>query len=110
MEGKRAPLRLMMSDQRHSQTVRQKIFLLLNEKDMTAREISQTIGIREREVYEHLPHVARSAAAQKRKVTVLPFGCMSCGYVFAERSRFTRPSRCPRCKKTHLETPVYRLV
>jgi predicted Zn-ribbon and HTH transcriptional regulator len=83
---------------------------LLNDKEMTAREISQAIGIREREVYEHLPHVARSAATQRRKLVVLPFSCMSCGYLFEERQRFTRPSRCPRCKKTHLETPVYRLL
>jgi len=99
-----------MSDQSHSQTMRQKIFLLLSEREMSAREISQTIGIREKEVYEHLPHIALSAMAQKRKLVVLPFGCMSCGYVFEQRKRFTRPSRCPRCKKTHLETPVYRIV
>jgi hypothetical protein len=99
-----------MSDQSHSQTIRQKIFLLLDEKEMTAREISQAIGIREKEVYEHLPHIALSAIAQKRKLVVLTFSCMSCGYVFEQRKRFTRPSRCPRCKKTHLETPAYRLV
>jgi len=99
-----------MSEQGHSQTIRQEIFHLLNEKEMTAREISQAIGIREREVYEHLPHVALSAAAQKRKLVVLPFECLSCGYVFQQRNRFTRPSRCPRCRKTHLERPVYRLV
>jgi predicted Zn-ribbon and HTH transcriptional regulator len=105
------PLRkVTVSDQPHSQTVRQEIFLLLKEKEMTAREISQAIGIREREVYEHLPHVALSATAHKRRLVVLPFECLSCGYVFEERKRFTRPSRCPRCKKTHLETPVYRLV
>jgi len=98
-----------MSNESRSQTIRQKIFLLLNDKVMTAREISQAIGIREREVYEHLPHIALSAMAQQRKLVVLPFGCMSCGYVFEERKRFTRPSRCPRCKKTHLETPTYRL-
>lgn len=99
-----------MNTPSHSQTMRQKIFLLLGEKEMTAREISQAIGIREREVYDHLPHVSRSASAQKRKLVVLPFRCMSCGYVFEERRRFTRPSRCPRCKKTHVETPAYRLV
>jgi len=60
-----------MNTQRHSQTMRQKIFLLLGEKEMTAREISQAIGIREREVYDHLPHVSRSASAQKRKLVVL---------------------------------------
>ncbi len=99
-----------MSSEGHSQTIRQRMFLLLNEKEMTAREISQVIGIREREVYEHLPHIALSATAQKRKLVVLPFSCRSCGYVFEERKRFTRPSRCPRCKKTHLETPAYCLV
>jgi predicted Zn-ribbon and HTH transcriptional regulator len=99
-----------MRNQNHSQTIRQKIFLLLNEKEMTAREISQAIGIKEKEVYEHLPHIALSAIAKKRKLVVLPFACMSCGYVFEQRRRFTRPSRCPRCKKTHLETPAYCLV
>ena len=99
-----------MVKQTSSQTVRQKILLLLSEKDMTAREISQAVGIREREVYEHLPHIALSGQAQKRKLVVLPFRCVSCGYVFEERKRFTRPGRCPRCRKTHIETPVYRLV
>jgi len=102
--------RVSMEKETPSQTVRQKIVLLLNDKEMTAREISQAVSIREREVYEHLPHIALSALAQKRKLAVLPFRCMSCGYVFEQRKRFTRPSRCPRCKKTHLETPVYRLV
>ncbi|MGE5840731.1 MAG: transcriptional regulator [Deltaproteobacteria bacterium] len=99
-----------MSEQSRTQTIRQKILSLLVDHEMTAREISQAIGIREREVYEHLPHIALSATAQKRKLVVLPFNCMSCGYVFEQRRRFTRPSRCPRCKKTHLETPVYRLA
>jgi predicted Zn-ribbon and HTH transcriptional regulator len=99
-----------MTEQNRYQTIRQSIFSLLNDREMSAREISQAIGIREREVYEHLPHIALSATAQKRKLVVLPFGCMSCGYVFEQRKRFTRPSRCPRCKKTHLETPLYRLV
>jgi len=99
-----------MDNQSRSQTIRQRILLLLKDKEMSAREISQAIGIREREVYEHLSHVALSASAQKRKLAVLPFRCMSCGYVFEERKRFTRPSRCPRCKNTHIETPFYRLI
>ena len=47
------------------------MLVLLSEKDMSAREISQVMGIREKEVYEHLPHIARSAAA-KRKRSLLP--------------------------------------
>jgi predicted Zn-ribbon and HTH transcriptional regulator len=92
-----------------TQTVRQRILALLSEKEMTARELSQYLGIREREVFDHLTHISRSVAAQGGRLTVLPLRCLSCGYVFEERKRFTRPSRCPRCKKSHIETPVYHL-
>jgi hypothetical protein len=92
-----------------SQTIRQLITELLLEKERTAREISQTAGVREKEVYEHLPHIARSAAAVGKKLLVLPFRCLDCGFCFEERKRFTRPSRCPRCKKSRLEPPRYHL-
>jgi len=91
------------------QTIRQQIIELLSEREMSAREVSQTVRIREREVYEHLPHIARSLAAQRKKLIILPFQCLACGYVFEERKRFTRPGRCPRCKRAHLERPMYRI-
>jgi predicted Zn-ribbon and HTH transcriptional regulator len=93
----------------YSQTIRQQIASLLIEKERTAREISQFTGIRQKEVYEHLSHIARSATAHGKKLRVLPFRCLSCGFVFEERKRFTPASRCPRCKKTHLEFPTYHL-
>ncbi|MFO8164288.1 MAG: hypothetical protein R6T98_07125, partial [Desulfatiglandales bacterium] len=83
-------------------TARQEMIVLLSENDITARELSQALGIREKEVYQHLPHIARSLAAQRKKLIILPISCLSCGYVFKDRRRFTRPSRCPRCKSTHL--------
>ena len=90
-------------------TIRQRMVALLSQSDMTAGDLSQALGIREREVFDHLSHIARTAAAQGGRLAVLPFLCLTCGWVFEERKRFTRPSRCPRCKKSHLETPVYRL-
>ena len=99
------------SERNHSQTLRQLITSLLEEREMTAKDLSQMLGIREREVYDHLSHVARSVAAKgKRKLTILPFRCLSCGYVFDDRKRFTRPGRCPKCKKTRVEVPTYRLT
>jgi len=91
------------------QTVRQRMLALLGEKEMTARELSQALSIREREVFDHLSHIARSVSAQGGRLAVLPVRCLACGYVFEERKRFTRPSRCPRCKKSHIETPAYHL-
>ncbi|MBW2038072.1 MAG: transcriptional regulator [Deltaproteobacteria bacterium] len=82
---------------------------LLSKKDMSARELSQAMGIREKEVYEHLPHIARSAAAQRKRLIIRPFRCLACGYVFQDRKRFTRPGRCPHCKRSHIQEPTYRI-
>ena len=88
-------------------TVRQKIIELLGEDEMDARELSREVGIREKEVYDHLTHIARSLAAKGNKLNIQPARCLSCGYVFKDRQRFTRPGRCPRCKKSHLQSPGF---
>ena len=32
-----------------------------------------------------------------------------CGYVFEDRRRLTRPSRCPACKRSSLQSPSFRI-
>jgi predicted Zn-ribbon and HTH transcriptional regulator len=91
-------------------TIRQKIFDLLADREMDARELSREVGIKEKEVYEHLPHIARSLAAKGRKLSLRPSECLQCGFVFKDRRRFTRPGRCPRCKSSHLQNPVFSIV
>ena len=89
------------------QTIRQKIIELLSLQEMDARQLSAQIGIREKEVAEHLSYIARSLKARGEKLTIRPAECLQCGYVFKKRRRFTRPSRCPRCKKSHLQSPAF---
>jgi predicted Zn-ribbon and HTH transcriptional regulator len=91
------------------QTKRQEMIDVLYQGEMCARDLSQALGIREKEVYEHLPHIARSLIPQKKRLIILPFRCLACGHVFEERKRFTRPGRCPHCKKSHIEWPMYRI-
>lgn len=90
-------------------TVRQQMIDLLRRETLTARDISQTLGVREKAVVEHLPHLERSVAAKGWKLIILPFGCLDCGFIFKERTRFSRPGRCPKCKSTHVETPMFRI-
>jgi predicted Zn-ribbon and HTH transcriptional regulator len=92
------------------QTIRQQIIEALSESEMTPRELSRMIGIREKEVYEHLPYIARSLTSSGRKLIAVAFKCLACGYIFDERKRFTRPGRCPNCKDGHIEEPRYRVV
>ncbi|MBW1710551.1 MAG: ArsR family transcriptional regulator [Deltaproteobacteria bacterium] len=89
--------------------IRQQIVNLLSQKEMSVRDISQSLGIKEKDVYEHLSHIARSVSTRQKKLIVRPAECLLCGYVFKNRKRFTPPGRCPRCKKTHLSRPIYRV-
>ena len=91
-------------------TLRQQIIELLTDGEMDARELSREVGIKEKEVYEHLTHISRSLEAKGRKLYIRPSECLKCGYVFKDRKRFTRPGRCPRCKKSHLQSPGFHIT
>lgn len=88
-------------------TLRQEIIRLLEEGPHTARELSQKIGAREKEVLDHLPHVAKSLAAGRHPLSITPARCLACGHSFRDRRRFTTPSRCPRCRGERIEPPVF---
>ncbi|MDY7032301.1 MAG: transcriptional regulator [Thermodesulfobacteriota bacterium] len=100
----------MEEQEHHTRTIRQNIIDLLIDEELNARDLSQAIGIPEKDVYEHLSHIERSVEAQGKRLIILPFRCLVCGFIFEKRKRFTRPGRCPSCKKGHLQRPTYRVV
>ncbi|TLM60394.1 MAG: transcriptional regulator [Deltaproteobacteria bacterium] len=82
----------------------------LRHGEHTALELSRLVGLPEKTVAEHLGHLARSLPAHGERLLVTPPTCLSCGYAFAGRGRLTRPSRCPRCRATHLAGPLFRIA
>ncbi|MDM8522645.1 transcriptional regulator [Desulfococcaceae bacterium HSG8] len=90
-------------------TIRQEMINLLSDGECSAQDISQILSIREKDVYPHLSHIAKSLASQKRKLCTVPPACLSCGFEFKTRKRFTRPGRCPRCKSERIREPRYRV-
>ncbi len=91
-------------------TIRRQMIDLLSQEEMTDRDLSQALGIPEKDVYGHLSHIARSLAPLGKKVRITPVRCLVCGYVFRDRKRWSRPGRCPRCKESHLQRPSYSVV
>jgi predicted Zn-ribbon and HTH transcriptional regulator len=91
-------------------TLRQEIIRLLEDSELGTRDLSRMLGIREKEVILHLPHVAKSINAQGRRLQVSASVCRQCGYVFKDRRRFSRPGRCPRCKSTYIEAPYFKIA
>lgn len=90
-------------------TLRKEMVTLLSVNEMSAKEISSAVGVGEKEVYTHLSHIARSVKHQRKKLIIKPAECLGCGYIFKKRKRLTSPSRCPICKKEHIQNPMYRI-
>jgi predicted Zn-ribbon and HTH transcriptional regulator len=84
-------------------TIRQQIIDLLGAEEATLRDISQGVGIPEKEAVDHLVHIERSVRSQGKKLLEIPCCCLSCGFVFEKRRRFTKPGRCPLCRNTHMQ-------
>lgn len=89
-------------------TPRQQIMELIAGTRRTARQLAELVGIPERQVEEHLAHIVRSVAHDKtRRFLLEPSECQDCAYSFRERTRLTRPSRCPRCRSEAITAPQY---
>jgi hypothetical protein len=89
-------------------TIRQALKELLQEQEYSAQELSQRLSIPEKEVYEHLQHVARAPGPGWR-FRLTPAVCRTCGFTFAKRERLTIPSRCPVCRRQSLQRPRFAL-
>jgi len=88
-------------------TVRQQIIQKLETCRMTAHELSGELRQSEQEILKHLPHVARSLAAVRKRLVMEPPTCLSCGFRFKKRDRMRAPSRCPLCKGEHITEPYF---
>ncbi|MEN8687413.1 MAG: ArsR family transcriptional regulator [Desulfuromonadales bacterium] len=90
-------------------TPREMILQALAEGPLSARDLSQRVGLSEREVTGHLRHLQKSLKNSARRLQLTPPRCLDCCFVFQKRERLTRPGRCPVCRSTHLSEPLFSL-
>ncbi len=89
-------------------TPRQRILDLIAGTRLSSHQLAQLVGIPERQVEEHLEHVVKTVARDRTRRFILePSTCQDCDFVFKDRRRLTRPSRCPRCHSEGITAPRY---
>ena len=88
-------------------TFRQQLEALLKSGQHSCRDLSQLAHQSEKEIVAHLEHLRRSLRSKGLKIEVDPAICRQCGYTFEKRSRLTKPGKCPACKQTTIEPPLY---
>lgn len=89
--------------------IRQAIVEILKKEQLSTLELSGKLGIKEKEISEHLKHISRSIRAQKF-LLVESARCKNCGFQFKKRERIKSPSRCPRCKSEFIERPRFSIA
>lgn len=89
------------------QTVREALRAALREGPRTIHELSVAVGAKEKDLLDHLVHVERSLARSGERFVVEPARCLSCSYEFGDRTRRTRPGRCPACRGSRIAHPRF---
>lgn len=105
----KTPMKTISEREQH-QTFRQRIIEMLRGKTAGAREISQELALMEKEVYDHLEHIARSALGRGEKLRVIPPRCLKCDFIFKDRKKIKPPGRCPKCRNSYLEPALFKIT
>jgi predicted Zn-ribbon and HTH transcriptional regulator len=92
--------------ERHD-TVRHEIVSVLRGRSLSARDISAEVHITEKEVYEHLEHIRKSANKKDLTLLIDPAECLRCGFVFRKREKLRKPGRCPVCRGEQIQDPLF---
>jgi len=84
---------------------RQQIIEILQENKQTAQQLANYFQTTLKEILKDLEHIGKSIKPKKLKID--PAYCKSCKFVFRERSRVSKPSKCPRCKSEWIEAQMF---
>jgi predicted Zn-ribbon and HTH transcriptional regulator len=87
-------------------TVRKDLIELLQENRMTIREMALHFRVTTEEIAIDLRYVGRSIYPQMELRMEIP-RCRDCGFEFKERSKLTRPTKCPECRGMKITEPVF---
>lgn len=95
--------------ERHA-TIREDIRRRLRDEPLTALDLSARVGISEKDVAGHLEHLGRSVKSSGERLEIEPVRCVACGFTFKDRTKLSKPSRCPQCKGQRLTRARYRIT
>lgn len=85
-----------------TETVRKELISLLEGSKHTIGSLSKLVRKSEKEIVDHLSHIKKS-----KNLIIDPAECIKCGYVFKNRIKIKKPSKCPNCKGTYIDDPLF---
>ena len=86
-------------------TRRQQIIEILQQNKQTAQQLANYFQTELKDIVEDLTHIGKSIKPKKLKIN--PAFCKSCNFVFKERNKISKPSKCPRCRSEWIEAQMF---
>ncbi len=86
-------------------TRRQQIIEILQENKQSAQQLANYFQTELKDIIEDLQHIEKSIKPKKLKI--MPAHCKSCNFVFKERSKVSKPSKCPSCRSEWIEAQMF---
>ncbi|KYK33253.1 MAG: transcriptional regulator [Theionarchaea archaeon] len=90
-------------------TRREDIIQLLQEQAMTSHELAHHFQTTEKNILSDLRHIRKTLKGTDQDLAVKMPLCKGCGFQFNLNS-IKEPSKCPKCKSTWVEPPIYRVI
>lgn len=86
-------------------TRRQQIIETLQANRQTAQQLANYFQTTSKDILEDLQHIEKTIRPKKLKID--PAHCKSCSFIFRERSKVSKPSKCPRCNSEWIEAQMF---
>lgn len=86
-------------------TRREEIIALLSKGELSAQQISNQFKVELKEILEDLGHIKISI--RPKKLISKPAFCKYCSFIFKERSKVKKPSKCPKCKSEWIQPQLF---
>jgi len=88
---------------------RRSLIPLLLDHPMSLSQIARAVGELPKEVSDALVHLSKSLKHTEYDFVIDPAECRRCGFEF-RTDKFTRPSKCPKCKGTWIAEPLFSIA
>ena len=88
-----------------TQTIRQQIIDHVSGAPVSIGTLSAELGLPEKQLHVHLESLQKQV-----RLSIAPARCGKCGFVFSGRRRTKKPGKCPKCKGTYIEEPLFSLI
>ncbi|MHA1636390.1 MAG: HTH domain-containing protein, partial [Candidatus Thorarchaeota archaeon] len=89
-------------------TRRERIEEMLSQTEtpLSAQNLCDMLDIKSRSlVYEDIEHITKSIRNKGKELLMSPASCGKCNFVFKDRKKAKRPSRCPKCRSEWILSP-----